>query len=156
MRYAELSVSFFLVAEIASLGAAYGADERQPTTSPREPCTYVRIPVTGVVGKDFTAEHMSAWLLDRFSGLRVGPYKMYSVATEKDYRDTVNSGGFSGHTVEYTYGKLFHLFLDPKEEHSFAVRKLVTLPIMSAISAQHQKTFEKYPPRIQVKGADSG
>ena len=97
-----------------------------------------------------------AWLLDRLSGMRVSGFKLYSLATEMDYRDTVNTGGFSGHTVEYTYGKLFNLFLDPKEEHSYTIRKLVYLPVLSAINAYHRKTFEKYPPHIQLKGAETG
>jgi hypothetical protein len=68
----------------------------------------------------------------------------------------VTPGGFSGHTVHYTYGKLFNLFLDPKEEHSNLIRKLVWLPVLAGIQAQHIKTFQKYPPRIQVKGAQTG
>jgi arylsulfatase len=72
--------------------------------------------------------------------------------TEIDIHDTVTPGGFSGHNAEYTYGKVFNLFLDPKEEHSFTVRKLVWMPVLGGIQAQHLKTFEKYPPHIQVKG----
>ena len=93
-----------------------------------------------------------AWLLDQLSGLRVGGYKMMSCATEIDIHDTVTPGGFSGHTVQYTYGKVFNLFLDPKEEHSFTIRKLVFLPVIAGIKAKHQATFKKYPPRIQVMG----
>ncbi|MEI6530817.1 MAG: sulfatase-like hydrolase/transferase [bacterium] len=96
-----------------------------------------------------------AWLLDEQSALRVGPWKVYDCATEMDYRDTVTPGGFSGHTVHYTYGKVFNLFLDPKEEHSFAIRKLVYMPLLAAIKAHHLKTFDKYPKRIQIKGTSS-
>jgi hypothetical protein len=53
-----------------------------------------------------------------------------------------------------TYGKTFNLFLDPKEEHSYVIRKLVHVPMIGAFAAQHMKTFEKYPKRIQLKGAD--
>lgn len=93
-----------------------------------------------------------AWLLDESSGTRLGPWKLVAVATEMDTRDTVTPGGFSGHTVHYTYGKCFNLFLDPKEEHSFVVRKLVYMPLVAKIAADHMGTFKKYPPRIQVKG----
>ena len=80
---------------------------------------------------------------------------MMSCATEIDIHDTVTPGGFSGHTVQYTYGKVFNLFLDPKEEHSFTIRKLVFLPIIAGIQAKHKATFKKYPPRIQVKGGEA-
>ena len=53
----------------------------------------------------------------------------------------------------YTYGKCFNLFLDPKEEHSFVVRKLVYMPMVAKIASDHMKTFEKYPFNIQVKVA---
>jgi arylsulfatase A-like enzyme len=95
-----------------------------------------------------------AWLLDKFSAGRVGPWKSVSVGTEPNYRETFSPGGFSGNTETATYGKQFNLFLDPKEEHSFAIRKLVYLPLIAGIKARHLKTFKNYPPRIQIKGAD--
>ena len=94
------------------------------------------------------------WLLDRVAGVRVGGYKFYGSATEIDIHDTVTPGGFSGHDVKYTYGKAFNLFLDPKEEHSFTIRKLVWMPLIGAIQAKHMATFKKYPPNIQVKGGE--
>ncbi len=96
-----------------------------------------------------------AWLLDQHSAVRVGPWKLVLVATEMDHRDTVTPGGFSGHTVKYTYGKNFNLFLDPKEEHSFTIRKLVYIPLIGSVQGAHLKTFHKYPPRIQVKGGET-
>jgi arylsulfatase len=93
------------------------------------------------------------WLLNLHSGTRLGPWKFVAVATEPDY-DTVTPGGFSGHTVKYTYGKCFNLFLDPKEDHSFTIRKLVYMPLIAKIAADHENTFEKYPPNIQVMGGE--
>ncbi|MFH1150801.1 MAG: arylsulfatase [Actinomycetota bacterium] len=97
-----------------------------------------------------------SWLLDKPSGTRVAGWKAVAMETERDIRDTVTPGGFSGHDVNLTYGKVFNLFLDPKEEHSFTIRKLVYMPLFAAISAAHAKTFEKYPARIQVKGGKTG
>ena len=37
--------------------------------------------------------------------------------------DTVNPGGFSGYTAEYTYCKFYNLLMDPKEEHSLSDSK---------------------------------
>ncbi len=34
------------------------------------------------------------------------------------------------------------------------MRKLVWMPLIGAVQAQHLATFEKYPKRIQLKGAD--
>jgi len=94
------------------------------------------------------------WLLDKLSATRLGPWKAYSYTTEMDYDDSVTAGGFSGHTSTMTYGKTFNLFLDPKEEHSYTIRKLVHMPMLAAFAAQHLKTFDKYPKRIQVMGGD--
>jgi arylsulfatase A-like enzyme len=94
------------------------------------------------------------WLLDKPAGTRLAGWKATLYETERDLKDTVTAGGFSGHTVQLTYGKVFNLFLDPKEEHSFTVRKLVYMPMIEAVSGAHEKTFKKYPPRIQVKGGD--
>jgi arylsulfatase A-like enzyme len=90
------------------------------------------------------------WLLTDVSALRFGPWKFVRLATEADHRDTVTPGGFSGHTVTYTFGKFFNLFLDPKEEHSFLIRKLAWLPMINAAVNQHMGTFKKYPAKIQL------
>ncbi len=39
----------------------------------------------------------------------------------------MNLGGFSGVTQKYTYGRLYNLYLDPKETHSYMIRKLAYL-----------------------------
>jgi len=95
-----------------------------------------------------------AYLLDELSAIRFGPWKFMRVAIEMGPQwDTVTPGGFSGYTARYPYGKFFNLYLDPKEEHSFTIRKIVYLPVLNLLGGRHTKTFEKYPPKIQVGGA---
>jgi len=85
------------------------------------------------------------WLLDHFSALRVGEYKFMLESISDDDRDVLNLGGFSGVTQKYTYGKLFNLYLDPKETRSYLIRKLPYLDAFQQGIAQHLMTFGKYP-----------
>ncbi len=90
------------------------------------------------------------WLQDDFSAVRCGEFKYYRSATTPDYRDTHNVGGLSGAHTKYNYGKFFNLYLDPKEEHSYLIRKLVYSDIFFSAMDKHKETFVKYPPKKLV------
>lgn len=90
------------------------------------------------------------WLQDQFSAVRCGEFKYYRSATLPDYRDTHNVGGLSGSHAKYNYGKFFNLYLDPKEEHSYLIRKLVYSGIFFQAFANHEATFVRYPPKSIV------
>lgn len=77
------------------------------------------------------------WLTNVFSGLRVGEWKFMVASTSDDDRDTVNLGGLSGVTQKYTQGRLFNLYLDPKEQHSYLIRKLAYIDMMTDAIRQH-------------------
>ncbi len=87
------------------------------------------------------------WLQDKFSAIRVGEWKMVRVGTQMTPWDTVNPGGFSGYTAEYTYAKFFNLYLDPKEEHSYMIRKLAYLDAFGFAMRRHLESLQKYPPK---------
>ena len=74
-----------------------------------------------------------------FSALRVGECKFMLASTSDDDRDVLNPGGFTGVTQKYTYGRLYNLYLDPKETRSYMIRKLAYL---EAFHARHPQ-----PPR---------
>jgi hypothetical protein len=66
--------------------------------------------------------------------------------------DMVNPGAMT--TVEtYPFSKMFNLYLDPKESHSFMVRKILLSSTFSNAYFAHLATFQKYPPKTQVSGA---
>ncbi len=90
------------------------------------------------------------WQQDNFSAIRCAEYKYFRLAQEFDYRDVQSSGGFSGFNKTYSYGKFFNLYLDPKESHSFLIRKLAYGSIFEDAMARHLDTFKKYPPKIIV------
>ena len=95
-----------------------------------------------------------AYLLDQPAALRFGPMKFHNCGIEMgSVPDSVTPGGFCGYLARYPYGKVFNLYLDPKEEHSFLARKILYAPIAGLLTQRHEKTFEKYPPRIQISGA---
>jgi len=87
------------------------------------------------------------WLLDKFAALRVAEWKLVRVGTHMTPQDTVNPGGFSGYTAEYTYAKFFNLYLDPKEEHSYMIRKLAYLDAFGLAIRRHLGTLKQYPPK---------
>ena len=69
----------------------------------------------------------------------------------------MNLGGFSGVTQKYTYGRLYNLYLDPKETRSYMIRKLAYLEAFqtrrsSTTSARSRSTR---PSRSSAGWADS-
>jgi arylsulfatase A-like enzyme len=87
------------------------------------------------------------WLLTAMAALRVGEYKYVMRGMSEDDRDTLNHGGFSGSIEQYPYGKLFNLYLDPKETRSYLIRKLVYIELLQRAIASHQRTFREFPNR---------
>jgi arylsulfatase len=90
------------------------------------------------------------WLTNVFSGLRVGEWKFMVASTSDDDRDVVNLGGLSGTTQKYTQGRLFNLYLDPTEHHSYLIRKLVYVDAFVNGIANHLRTFGQYPPKQPI------
>src|SRR5262249_40127161 len=102
---------------------------------------------------DSNRKYMFYWLGSTFSGLRVAEWKFMLAATSDDDRDVLNVGGFTGVTQKYTYGRLYNLYLDPKETRSYMVRKLAYLEAFQRGIIGHLSTFAKYPPKSVVGGA---
>ena len=51
-------------------------------------------------------------------------------STSDDATDVHGAGGFTGVTQRYTYPRLFNLYLDPKETHSYLTRKLAYVEVL--------------------------
>jgi arylsulfatase len=45
----------------------------------------------------------------------------------------------------YAYGRLYNLYLDPKESRSYMIRKLVYIDAILAEMARHRRTFRDWP-----------
>ncbi len=87
------------------------------------------------------------WLTLHFSAIRVGEYKYMVTSISDDDRDVVNPGGFTGTVQNYAYGRLFNLYLDPKETHSYLIRKLVYIDLIQRGMADHRRSFATWPNR---------
>lgn len=86
-----------------------------------------------------------------FAAARVAEYKNVIAGMSSGDDDVPNGAGLT--TLEsYPTGKIFNLYLDPKEDHSFTVRKILLTSIFSNAYHAHQTTFQKYPPKKQVGG----
>lgn len=90
------------------------------------------------------------WLGRQFSALRVGEYKFMLASISDDDRDVHNPGGFTGVSQKYPYGRLYNLYLDPKETRSYLIRKLAYLEAFQSGVRNHLMTFKKYPPKVVV------
>ena len=94
-----------------------------------------------------TASTSYYWLTNVFSALRVGEWKFMVASTSDDDRDCLNLGGFTGVTQKYSHGRLYNLYLDPKESRSYMIRKLAYIDSFTSGIAKHFMTFGKYPPK---------
>ncbi len=92
------------------------------------------------------------WLGQLFSAVRVGEFKMMLGSISDDDADVHGRGGFTGVVQKYPYGRVYNLYLDPKEERSYMIRKLVYLDSFMAGVRDHIASFRPpYQPR-QVVG----
>ena len=87
------------------------------------------------------------WLLRNLSALRCGELKMMIMGTSDDAADVAGPGGFTGVTQHYTYPRLYNLYLDPKEQHSYLTRKLAYQEVFTSSFRAHLGTFRDYPPK---------
>ena len=95
-------------------------------------------------------KYLYYWLGRTFSALRVGEYKFMMASISDDDRDVLNPGGFTGVSQKYPYGRLYNLYLDPKETRSYLIRKLAYLESFQSGARNHLATFKKYPPKVVV------
>ena len=91
------------------------------------------------------------WLGQQFSALRVGEWKFMLASISDDDRDAVyNPGGFTGVVQKYPYGRLYNLYLDPKETRTYLIRKLAYLEALQDGVRNHVRTFRDHPPKLIV------
>jgi arylsulfatase len=95
-------------------------------------------------------KYLYYWLGRTFSALRVGEYKFMIASISDDDRDVLNPGGFTGVSQRYPYGRLYNLYLDPKETRSYLIRKLAYLESFQSGMRNHLKTYKQYPPKVVV------
>ena len=95
-------------------------------------------------------KHQYYWLGQQFSAIRVGEYKFMVASISDGGSDVLNPGGFTGQSQRYPYGRLFNLYLDPKESHSYLIRKLAYLEAFQSGIMKHLNTLAKHPPKLVV------
>src|SRR5262249_30056917 len=87
------------------------------------------------------------WLGRTFSALRVGEYKFMIASISDGDHDVLNPGGFTGVSQRYPYGRLYNLYLDPKETRSYLIRKLAYLESFQSGVRNHLASFKQWPPK---------
>lgn len=92
------------------------------------------------------------WLGQMFSALRVGELKYVLGSISDDDTDVHGRGGFTGTAQKYPYGRLYNLYLDPKEQHSYMIRKLAYMEALTTGIRDHLLTFSPPYQAKQVVG----
>ena len=95
-------------------------------------------------------KYLYYWLVNVFSALRIGEWKFMVASTSDDDRDALNLGGFTGVTQRYTHGRLYNLYLDPKETRSYLIRKLAYVESFTSGIYHHLSTFGRYPAKHPI------
>jgi hypothetical protein len=91
------------------------------------------------------------WLVETFSGLRVGEYKWMLSSTSDDAVDVHGAGGFTGVTQRYTYPRLFNLiWTSRRQELSHA--QAPYLEVLRDGMRAHLATFQAYRSRVMGLG----
>jgi arylsulfatase len=85
------------------------------------------------------------WLLQNFSALRCGEYKMVLTSTSDDDADAAGPGGFTGVLQRHTYPSLYNLYLDPKEQHNYLTRKLAYVEAFQVGIRRHLASVKRFP-----------
>ena len=68
-----------------------------------------------------------------------------TTAISDDSTDVVNPVGLTGVLQQYPYGRLYNLYLDPKETHSYMIRKLVYIELIRSALMRHRGSFQAWP-----------
>jgi len=92
------------------------------------------------------------WLGQQFSAIRVGEYKFMLSSISDEDTGLHGAGGFTGSFQKYPYGRLYNLYLDPKEQHSYTIRKLAYVDTLTAGIRQHIMSFAPPYQAKQVVG----
>jgi arylsulfatase A-like enzyme len=85
------------------------------------------------------------WLTINYSAVRLGEYKYMISSISDNDTDVLNPGGFTGSIQQYAYGRLYNLYLDPKETRSYMIRKLVYIEMIQSEARRHRQTFHQWP-----------
>ena len=87
------------------------------------------------------------WLMQHFSAVRCGEYKMVLRSTSDDGSGAWGPGGFTGVLQQHTNPALYNLYLDPKETHNYLTRKLAYMEAFQLGIRQHLASFKRFPPK---------
>lgn len=93
------------------------------------------------------------WVTNKLSAVRVGEFKYFRRWQTYLSTDTwPASSPFQSAMESSAYGgKMYDLYIDPKEEHALAPLKQPQIPLLSGALRQHLKSFEDHPARVPIE-----
>ncbi|HYD09365.1 MAG TPA: arylsulfatase, partial [Acidimicrobiales bacterium] len=96
-------------------------------------------------------KYLYYWLMNMFSGVRVGEWKFLLASSTDSHGDVDRDGGLSGTYQRYTQGRFHNLYLDPTERHSYLVRKLAYVESVQEGIGQHMMSLlGSYPAKVRI------
>lgn len=92
------------------------------------------------------------WAKSTFMGVRVAEFKMLIHDQITESNDTwPRSSPFQSSVLQTVYGgKMFDLYIDPKEEHALLPLKQPQIPVISGAIKAHLATMKQYPPKVPI------
>ncbi len=131
----------------ATCATLAGAEEKIPTDryiDSIDQSSFLLAPIDeGEIVSNRKFQHY--WLTINYSAIRLGEYKYMMSSISDNDTDVLNPGGFTGSIQQYAYGRLYNLYLDPKESHSYMIRKLVYIDMIQQEVRRHRMTFGQWP-----------
>lgn len=93
------------------------------------------------------------WATNVFMGARVGEFKyiVHDQQTESDDSWPRSSPFSAAFTTPIYGGKMFDLYIDPKEEHALAPLKQPQIPVLTNAIKAHLATFKDYPAKVPLR-----
>lgn len=91
------------------------------------------------------------WLGQVLSAIRGGEFKFMLNAISDQESGLYGAGGFTGVAQRFPYGRFYNLYLDPKEEHSFMIRKLAYISAFQDARRLHLNTFKRFPSKLKTR-----
>ena len=93
------------------------------------------------------------WVNNTFMGVRVGEFKFLRHDQNMQTGDTWPAiSPFQASLSDSAYGgKMFDIYIDPKEEHALTPLKQPQIPVVAAAMKAHMATMKAFPPKVPIK-----
>jgi hypothetical protein len=84
-----------------------------------------------------------------------GGERFMVASASDDDQDCPHPGGFTGVTQKHSLGRLYVVYMEPKESDSYMIFKLAYVDSLTSGLADHSRALGEYPPRLPIASMSS-